>query len=236
MQPSSSESGERGEEGTWSASSSAPPSTRDGHAGSSGSGRNKQKIYACGKMMFYTHPTRDWRGLLRFKELVLEPGEDRATKLQHFHDLELDLDENWVYCGPFFFNPASQPELEEHVCDFFYGGDDLAAMEDPAAVASLSPMQREFNVEEREREQIFLNLRHQIAKCDVVYARLPGDPRECPFAYAEIGMAAALGKRVYVDNVLGAGESYDSWLVGLLGKATGITHQEYCSIPWALFK
>jgi len=191
---------------------------------------DKQRIYVAGKMMFFNAPSRDWRGLGRFKELEWRSDQEALPlldKMRGLRDLELEWDDNWVYVGPHFL---SCPGLD-HDVDYFYQLDD--EHRSGAALASvLRDEQRDFTVDEREKQVLYDNARHQISKCDVLYARLT-DQKDCFWAFVEIGLAAALGKRVYIDCPV---ESHDTWLLPLLSEQSKGTREEYVAIPWALYK
>jgi hypothetical protein len=280
---------------------------------------DKKRIYAAGKMMFFASFARDWRGLIRFKELEMDCGEDGydegeeeeelphgnrnskrervrvsiAEKLQSLRDLELELQDEggggrynpWTYVGPYYLHCPSI--RHDHEIDPFYCLDDVKPASSPSsssstpssstqptrncssmtsmfriaststpfhpsassstttssslsASSSLNEVERQSNwmsrrewfVEEREREAMWENMKYQIAKCDVLYARIT-EEKDCYFVFAEIGLAAALGKRVYIDWVL---ESHDSWLFQCLARFTKGTREEYVTIPWALYK
>jgi hypothetical protein len=151
--------------------------------------KRKLHIYAAGKMMFFNCPTRDWRGLARYKELEWgDQGEPLLEKLKELRELELDFDDNWIYVGPHFL---TCPGID-HEVDYFYQLDD-----EPRSGAALASVlgdesQRDFTVDEREKQALYDNARHQIEKCDVLYARLT-DEKDCFWAFTEIGLAAALG-------------------------------------------
>jgi hypothetical protein len=169
----------------------ATTETATGVAGGEGKEHvDKQRIYVAGKMMFFNAPSRDWRGLGRFKELEWRSEQEALSlldKMRGLRDLELEWDDNWVYVGPHFL---SCPGLD-HDVDYFYQLDDEPRS--GAALASvLRDEQRDFTVDEREKQVLYDNARHQISKCDVLYARLT-DQKDCFWAFVEIGIAAALG-------------------------------------------
>ncbi len=56
-------------------------------------------------------------------------------------------------------------------------------------------------VEEDDREAAFEIMKHQVAKCDVLYARIT-DEKDCFYVFTEIGLAAALGNRDLSLNVV----------------------------------
>jgi hypothetical protein len=156
----------------------------------SGGGGGKQRIYVAGKMMFFNSPGRDWRGLGRFKELEWRSDQEALPlldKMRSLRDVEVDWDENWVYVGPHFL---SCPGLD-HDVDYFYQLDD-EPRSGSALASVLRDEQRDFTVDEREKQVLFDNARHQIGKCDVLYARLT-DQKDCFWTFTEIGIAAGLG-------------------------------------------
>jgi hypothetical protein len=157
---------------------------------SGGGGGGKQRIYVAGKMMFFNSPGRDWRGLGRFKELEWRSDQEALPlldKMRSLRDVEVDWDENWVYVGPHFL---SCPGLD-HDVDYFYQLDD-EPRSGSALASVLRDEQRDFTVDEREKQVLFDNARHQIGKCDVLYARLT-DQKDCFWTFTEIGIAAGLG-------------------------------------------
>lgn len=186
----------------------------------------KPRIYASGKMMFFNSRNRDWRGLAHYKELEWTQGEPLLDKLKELRDLELEFGD-WIYVGPHFL---TCPALDNEV-DYFYQLDD-EPRSGPALAAFLREEQRDFTVDEREKQTLYENIRHQIRKCDVLYARLT-DEKDCFWTLTEIGIAAALGKRVYIDCPV---QSHDTWLLPLLSEDTKGTRAEYVTIPWALYK
>jgi hypothetical protein len=130
----------------------------------------------------------------RFKELEWRSDQEALPlldKMRGLRDLELEWDDNWVYVGPHFL---SCPGLD-HDVDYFYQLDD-EPRSGTALAAVLRDEQRDFTVDEREKQVLYDNARHQISKCDVLYARLT-DQKDCFWAFVEIGIAAALGTHTH---------------------------------------
>jgi len=202
----------------------------------------RTRVYVAGKMMFLNSPERDWRGLLRFRELDWTPtppgaggpGGSLLERLLQLRDLDLEWDEQWTYVGPHFLNPTLPPTPQQQGAevDYFYQLDDEPRTGSLLAAVLNRDDLREFTVDEREKQAVLDNARHQIQKCDVLYARIP-DHKDSYWTFVEIGIATALGKRVYIDCPV---ESHDTWLLPLLSEQTRANREEYLSLPWAMYK
>lgn len=164
--------------------------------GSQGERSGRLRVYVAGKMMFMNAPERDWRGLLRFPELEWTPGTSMLERLHQLRDLELEWDDHWTYVGPHFLHHPQQQQQHEDV-DYFYQLDDDTRSVGVLAAVLPQEDQRETTMDEREKQALLDNARHQIAKCDVLYARLP-DHKDAYFTLVEIGLAAALGCRLHL--------------------------------------
>ncbi len=182
----------------------------------------KKRIYAAGKMMFYIHPKRDWRGLRSRKEVEHPCSHPVTQKLQEFRSLEVELGPSWIYVGPYFLRCPNH----EHELDWFHNLDDCPD------IRTIPPDQREFSMQERDRQLILDTMVEQIARCDVLYARV-GREGDSSSVWTEVGCALAQGKRVYVDL---EADTHDQWLARHMMQRSGATREEYRSIPWALYK
>jgi hypothetical protein len=204
-----------------------------------------QRIYLAGRMMMYFHPFRDWRGQGSLLEALRGAaavdagtrcggGTEPLARLAALRTAEVPCASYpWIVVGPWFPACTRTDGGHSHECDAYYSLDDTSTgslTRAPAALGAGSVRDARFV------RALLDNSLDQIRRADVVYVRMPTSVAERQTTIAEVGIAHALGKRIYVDDASGMADSFDGWFIQHISEASGATPREYDRLPWRTMK
>jgi nucleoside 2-deoxyribosyltransferase len=137
---------------------------------------------------------------------------------------------DWVYVGPWFrgCDHGCTHVPNSHAATFECSSGDIREV-GFEGLEGVDPVSRSHLVQ----EIVLRNSLHQIAKCDVFYARITDG--ESYGTFAEVGYAHALGKPIYLD-VRNKTIVRDLWFLVRMAVASPLDEKVLRALPWMDFQ